>query len=154
MTTPLRIALDALPLQVRSAGVARYVRGLIDGLTALDARLDLRLFGLPRPWPLPRAAHWPASVRAVPSLRYPAVMGIGLPRLVHLEAALGELDLFHATAYAVPRRRRAPVVLTVHDLTLLRAPELGTPALRRSVQRAAARAAEARLVIADSQAAT
>lgn len=152
MTTPLRIALDALPLQVRSAGVARYVRGLLDGLTALDAGLDLRLFGLPWPWPSPRAAHWPATVRAVSSLRYPPVMGIGLPRLVHLESALGELDLFHATAYAVPRRRRVPVVLTVHDLTLLRAPELGTPALRRSVRRAAARAAEAQLVIADSQA--
>ena len=49
------------------------------------------------------------------------------------ERVLGPIDVFHATAYAVPRARRTPVVLTVHDLTLLRRPELGTPALRRSV---------------------
>lgn len=145
MATPLRIGIDALPLQVRSAGVARYVRALLDGLRG-RAGVAIRPFGLPRPWPAPEAGG------AAGSPLYPLVMGIGLPRLAPLEAALAEVDVFHATAYAMPRRRRVPVVLTVHDLTLLRAPELGTPALRRSVRRAAARAAEARLVIADSEA--
>jgi len=154
MATPLRIALDGLPLQVRSAGVASYVRGLVGGLAALDADLELRLVGLPWPAPAPRDAGWPAGVRAAPALGYPLAMGtpLPLPRLLSAEAAFGDADLFHATAYAMPRARRTPVVLTVHDLTLLRLPEVGTAALRRSVRRAAAEAGAARLVIADSEA--
>ncbi len=158
MTTRLRVALDALPLQVRSAGIAAYVRELTRALAALDPAPDVRLFGLSWPAPPPRETDgraWPAGVGVVTSPRYPLVMGTpiaGLPRLVDCAAVLGSIDVFHATAYAVPRARRTPVVLTVHDLTLLRFPELGTPALRRSVQRAAALVGEARLIIADSQA--
>ena len=96
----------------------------------------------------------PEGVRWRRTWKYPLVMGVppGVPRLATLEAALDAVDCFHATAYAVPRVRRAPVVLTVHDLTLLRHPELGTPALRRTVGAVARRATEARLVIADSHA--
>ena len=156
MTAPLRVALDALPLQVRSAGIAAYVRELTRALAALDASAALRLFGMS--WPAPRPADadgraWPAGVDVVTSPTYPLVMGFGaLPRLLACESAVGDIDVFHATAYAIPRARRVPVVVTVHDLTLLRHPELGTPALRRSVQRGAARIGDARLVIADSHA--
>lgn len=158
MTTRLRVALDALPLQVRSAGVAAYVRELTRALAALDAAPELQLFGLSWPAPPPHDAEgraWPGGVNVVASPRYPLVMGApvaALPRLVDCAAVLGAIDVFHATAYAVPRARHTPVVLTVHDLTLLRAPELGTPALCRSVRRAAALVGEARLVIADSEA--
>ncbi|MFN8642850.1 MAG: glycosyltransferase [Candidatus Binatia bacterium] len=112
---------------------------------------------MPWPAPLPRDADgraWPTNVGVVTSPRYPLVMGtpFAAPRLLACESVLGAVDVFHGTAYALPRTRRAATVLTVHDLTLLRFPELGTPALRRSVQLAAARAGEARLVIADSQA--
>lgn len=150
VSPPLRVVLDALPLQVRSAGIATYVRELAAALARCDG-VAVRLFALPWPAPAPTA---PGGIAVVHSPRYPLVMGTpyALPRLLAAESALGEIDVFHATAYAMPRVDRVPVVLTVHDLTLLRRPELGTGALRRSVESAARRANEARLVIADSQA--
>lgn len=145
-----RIAIDGWPLQARSAGVAVYVGELVRALAAVAPTIEWTLFGAaaaPAAAPI-GAARWRRA------WRYPLVMGVppGVPRLATLEAVLGAVDCFHATAYAVPRARRVPVVLTVHDLTLLRHPELGTPALRRTVGAVARHAAEARLVIADSRA--
>lgn len=145
----MRVALDGLPLQVRSAGIAVYTRELIGALAAQPDPPRLSVFtcpGLPAP---------PASAAATRrSILYPLIMGAplhGLPRLVSLDAALRDVDLFHATNYAVPRTR-LPLVLTVHDLALLRHPELGTPALRRMVGRVATAWRAARLIIADSAA--
>jgi glycosyltransferase involved in cell wall biosynthesis len=151
----VRLALDAFPLQVRSAGIAVYTEGLIRALAAVQPDLAITLFGLPGA--LQRATDdgaWPAAVRWHRSLLYPLIMGaplMQLPRLLPLEAALRGADLFHATNYTAPRTRSTPLVLTVHDLALLRFPELGTPALRRHVQRVGATAAHARRVIADSE---
>ncbi|MEO8601335.1 MAG: glycosyltransferase family 1 protein [bacterium] len=151
LTAPTRIALDALPLQVRSAGVAVYVAELASALAARCPQSAFSLFGVAG---RPADGAWPANVSWRRSLAYPLVMGVppGVPRLLPLESVYGGVDLFHATAYAVPRTWHVPVVLTVHDLTLLRHPELGTAALCRSVRRSAADAPRARLVIADSQA--
>ena len=147
------IAIDALPLQVRSAGVAVYVAELVRGLAALLPNAELSLFGAAGRAVAGERA-WPTNVRWQRRLAYPLVMGVpaGVPRLLTLESVLGQTELFHATAYAAPRTRRIPVVLTVHDLTLLRHPELGTPGLRRTLRRVGADAARAHMVIADSQA--
>jgi glycosyltransferase involved in cell wall biosynthesis len=150
-----RVGLDALPLQVRSGGVATYTRALVHALAEVRPPLEMVLFGLPRPLPAGDGdSAWPATVHQRRSPRYPLVLGQPggcIPRLLRLEQVLPDLDCFHATAYAVPRTRRTPVVLTVHDLTLLRAPELGTAALRRTVRGVAAAARSARRVIADSE---
>jgi len=146
----MRIALDGLPLQVRSAGIGVYTRELGAALAAHAAAPALRLFacaGLPGP----RATALPWRRSPL----YPLIMGAplaGLARLLPLDAALREVDLFHATNYALPRSRRIPLVQTVHDLALLRHPELGTPALRHLVGRVASTWREARRVIADSEA--
>ncbi len=146
----MRVALDGLPLQVRSAGIGVYTRALAAALVARPDAPALQFFacaGLP-----------PPSGTALPwrrSALYPLIMGAplaGLPRLLPLEAALRDVDLFHATNYALPRSRRTPLVLTVHDLALLRHPEFGTPALRHLVGHVAATWREARRVIADSAA--
>jgi len=153
----VRIALDALPLQVRSAGIAVYTEGLVRALAAAQPELSITLFGLAAS-PGGRSAAdtgaWPAAVRWQRSLLYPLIMGaplMQLPRLLPLEAALRGADLFHATNYAAPHSRTTPLVITVHDLALLRFPALGTPALRRLVRRVGADAARARRVIADSE---
>ncbi|MDX2171006.1 MAG: glycosyltransferase family 1 protein, partial [Deltaproteobacteria bacterium] len=144
----MRVGLDGLPLQVRSAGIAVYTRELVAALAALPDAPQLTLFtcaGLPAPQ---------VSVPVRRSALYPLIMGAplgGVPRLLPLGAGLADVDLFHATNYALPRTR-LPLVLTVHDLALLRHPELGTPALRRLVGRVAGAWREARVVIADSQA--
>jgi len=147
-----RIVLDGWPLQARSAGVAVYVRELLAALVAQAPAAALELFGArglgADDQPVPTGVRWRRA------WRYPLVMGVPprVPQLTTLESVLGEVDCFHATAYAMPRTRRTPVVLTVHDLTLLRHPQLGTPDLCRTVARVARQALAARLVIADSQA--
>jgi len=150
----MRVALDGLPLQVRSAGIAGYTEELVRALAALHPAPALTLFGLAA-WPGAAAApSLPSNVRWRRALLYPAIMGaplMALPRLLPLGAALRDVDLFHATNYCVPRAR-VPLVITVHDLALLRFPALGTPALRQMVGRVQAGAAAARRVIADSEA--
>jgi glycosyltransferase involved in cell wall biosynthesis len=154
----MRIVIDALALQVRSAGIAVYTEQLARALAVARPDLELTLFG----WPAPGMGNataddgsWPANVRWQRALLYPLIMGaplIQLPRLLPLEASVRGAHLFHATNYTTPSTRSTPVVLTVHDLALLRFPELGTPALRRLVGRVGRNAAAARLIIADSEA--
>jgi glycosyltransferase involved in cell wall biosynthesis len=157
-----RVALDGLPLHVRSAGVGAYANGLIRALARRCPSTELVVFAPARPvlFLLRQASAtspsppWPGNVRWATSSFYPLVMGYpiaGLPRAFALERALGSVPLFHGTNYALPRTRGAALVVTVHDLTLLRQPALGTAALRRLVGRVRRSVAEARRVIADSE---
>jgi glycosyltransferase involved in cell wall biosynthesis len=100
----VRVAFDTSPLVQTRAGTARHVRGL---LAALRDRPGLELglvsFGGPgRVASVVRDAFW-----------YP----LGLPR-----RARGS-DLLHCPTFRGPPRARVPVVLTVHDLAILRTPE-------------------------------
>jgi glycosyltransferase involved in cell wall biosynthesis len=158
-----RIVLDGLPLQVRSAGIAVYIEGLVRGLARERPDLDIGLFGMSAPLrrayravaPLVERAPLPENVRWIESSWYPAAMGypsrFGL-RLLALETVAGGADVFHATNYGAPRRRATRLVVTVHDLALLRFPEFGTAPLRAHVHRACARLPEAHRVVADSEA--
>jgi len=148
----LRIGVDGLPLCVRSAGVATYSREL---LTALAGQRDAEIQVFCPPWPPPRWPDAPARLRLRRSPAYPLVMEHPVPALaglLALETALGEVDVFHSTAYALPRRRRCPVVCTVHDLALLRYPHLGTAQMRSLVERTVAQLGEVDMVIAVSRA--
>jgi glycosyltransferase involved in cell wall biosynthesis len=158
----MRVALDGLPLQVRSAGIAAYTRALVGAMARQRPDARFLLFGmsdlaravLRAVPPDAAAAPLPANVDWCRSALYPAITGfpLPLPRLLPLRAATGPVDLFHATNYATPRAPGVPMVVTVHDLTLLRHPELGTPALRRLVARTAGAVREATRIIADSEA--
>lgn len=158
-----RVVLDGLPLQVRSAGIAVYTEGLVRALARERPDLEIGLLGLSR---LARAAvrtvppgvaraPWPATVRWIESVWYPAAMGYPTRwgrTLLPIEALVGSIDVFHSTNYAAPRRRAARVVVTVHDLALMRFPELGTAEICRHVQRACAALPAADQIIADSDA--
>src|SRR5262245_52428020 len=158
-----RVVVDGLPLQVQSAGIAVYTEGLVRALARERPDLDIGLLGLSRLLrmalrgrpPADRRPPWPERVRWIESSWYPALMGYPSRwgrRLLPVEAVAGAADLFHATNYGAPRRRAARLGVTVHDLTLLRLPELGTPALRAHVEQACAILPEADRIIADSQA--
>jgi glycosyltransferase involved in cell wall biosynthesis len=158
-----RLIVDGLPLQVQSAGIAVYTEGLVRALARERPDLDIGLLGLSRllrvllrARPLAGApAAWPERVTWIESSWYPALMGYlsrsGI-RLGSVEAIAGAADVFHATNYGAPRRRAARLVVTMHDLTLLRFPELGTAALRAHVAWACAGLPAADRIIADSQA--
>jgi glycosyltransferase involved in cell wall biosynthesis len=152
-----RIVFDGLPLQVRSAGVAVYTTHLVRAMAALRPDAAFVFLAPPRFAARgrdPGAASWPANVRWCRSLRYPLIMGLprAVPRLVPVEQVVGDCDVFHATAYAAPRTRTVPVVLSVHDLALMRFPELGGATLAGVVERTRRAVGEARLILASSDA--
>jgi alpha-1,3-rhamnosyl/mannosyltransferase len=123
----VRAGIDVAPLQQTAAGTARHVRGL---LGALDGRPGLELerltFGGPgRLSTVARDTWW-----------YP----FGLGR------AARSLDVLHCTTFRAPRRPPVPLVVTVHDLALLRHPDAFPAWHRRSgtlALRGAARVADA-----------
>ena len=92
------------PLVQTRAGTARHVRGL---LRALDGRADLELVGLEA-----GGTGRLASVRR-DALWYPFRLG----------RASGRLDVLHCTTFRAPVSSRAPLVVTVHDLGVLRHPD-------------------------------
>jgi glycosyltransferase involved in cell wall biosynthesis len=122
----VRVGFDVAPLVQDRAGTARYVRGLAAALERLpEVELHPLAFGGPgRAWALARDVAW-----------YPAVLPLRR-----------DVDLLHCTTYRAPLRGRAPIVVTVHDLAVLRYPEffpawtrLYARTLLRPVLRAAAR---------------
>ena len=92
----MKVAMDVSPLVQTRAGTARYVRGL---LAHLDV-VPLRLGGGGRVATLVRDVAW-----------YPS---LGLR---------GGFDLLHCPSFRGPPAARVPLVVTVHDLAVLRHPE-------------------------------
>jgi len=125
---PLRVALDATPLVTlggQRSGVGTYVTGLLQALAArhdLDVTAYALTFRGRRVW-----RHVvPAGVRPV---------GVAVPaRLVRaawlrgawppLELFAGRADVAHGTSFVAPPVRGGGAVVTVHDLTPLRFPEM------------------------------
>lgn len=142
---PIRVAIDATPLIGRPTGVGSFVGGLLGGLAT---RRDV--------WPLAFAVSWrrrgairervPDGVaiarRAMPARPlHLAWRRAGLPPV---EWFVGPVDVVHGTNYVVPPARRARRVVSVHDVTTVRFPEMCTPAtlafpdlIRRAVARGA-----------------
>jgi glycosyltransferase involved in cell wall biosynthesis len=125
----IRVGLDVTPLALTRAGTARYVQRL---LGELDGRDDVAVERL----------AYGRTGRAATLLRDTAWYLALLPR----EARRRRSDVLHCTTFRGPLRSSVPVVVTVHDLAVLRRPELFTPWVRaygatllRRVLRAAAR---------------
>ncbi|CAN5171300.1 N/A [soil metagenome] len=100
----MKVGVDVSPLQQTRAGTARHVRGLLGALRGRPGlELELLSFGGPsRLSSVVRDAAW-----------YPLA----------LRGRARDLDILHCTTFRGPSRSRVPVVLTVHDLALLRFPE-------------------------------
>jgi glycosyltransferase involved in cell wall biosynthesis len=117
----MRVGLDVSPLVQTGAGTARVVQGL---QRALAGRAGLELV------PLSFGGAGRAATVARDAAWYPA--GIAWQ-------ARG-LDVLHCTTMRAPLRARPPVVVTVHDVALLRMPE-AFPAWHRHTGRLALRLA-------------
>ena len=103
----MRVGVDVAPLVLDNAGTARYVRGLLEGLARRD---DLQVNRL----------TWGGTGRATAAARDVAWYPFVLP----LQARC--LDVLHCTTFRAPLRSGVPVVVTVHDLAVVRHPELFT----------------------------
>jgi len=138
----MRIAMDARPLASPRGGIRRYVECLARGLARVAPRHELVLCGLSRR----------AAARLEPSLGARPERLPGARWLDHawLASTPGAFDLYHGTNYVAPWWSRAPVVLTVHDLTVRLFPDTH-PWRRRAIHALLpARCRRAARVIADS----
>ena len=100
----MRVGIDTTPLVQTRAGTARHILGL---LGALEGRPGLELVGLTA-----GGAGRLATVRR-DALWYPF-------RLGHASA---RLDVLHCTTFRGPLSARCPLVVTVHDVGVLRHPD-------------------------------
>lgn len=140
----LKVALDVQPLVGEPSGVGAACRGLLLGLLAGD-EVQLSTYTISRKAFL---AHRELAVpvafsgRPVPTrLAQRLWLATGYPPADRMARYA---DVLHGTNFAVPPTRRAATVVTVHDLTAVRYPELCTPAtlaypslVRKAVERGA-----------------
>ena len=98
----MKAGIDLSPLALTRAGTARYVEGL---LPHLRERVELTGF------------RWGGGGRTTAALRDLWWYPVGLPL-----RARG-VDVLHCPTYRAPLRAAVPVVVTVHDLAVLRHPE-------------------------------
>ncbi|MDW8338904.1 MAG: glycosyltransferase family 1 protein [Thermoleophilia bacterium] len=129
----MRVGVDTAPLVQTQAGTARHIRGLVSAVRTREG-IDLELLsfgGTGRLSSIARDALW-----------YPFALALRSRKL----------DVLHCTTFRGPLRARAPVVVTVHDLAILRYPETLPPWHRLSGRwglRSALEAADALVAVSD-----
>lgn len=131
---PLRLAFDATFVLSPRTGVGTFAWAVLERLAA-DPTIDVTAF----------AVAWRRSadvVREVPAgVRVPRRTDVLSPRHARaawkrlggppIELVTGPVDVVHSPNYVVPPALRAATVVTVHDLTFVRFPELCTDDTRR-----------------------
>ncbi len=131
----MKVGIDVSPLAQTRAGTARYLQGLLGQLEGLPEP-ELERLGFERTGRLATVArdvYW-----------YP----LALPR----EARKRGASVLHCPTFRAPVRSEVPVVVTVHDLAVLRHPGTFNQWTRRYSRLAVPRVARAaRLVIAVSE---
>jgi glycosyltransferase involved in cell wall biosynthesis len=150
------IGIDYTAAYEQGAGIGRYVRELMRALAAQDSSTPYRLFvagaGRRQLPPVPGPNFCWRSTRITPLWFARLWHRLQLP--LPVEVFTGRVRLFHATDFTLPPTLPGTrTLLTVHDLSFVRAPETTTPVLKayldvvvpRSVRRATH-------VLADSQA--
>jgi glycosyltransferase involved in cell wall biosynthesis len=141
----MRVGFDAAALVLNRAGEYRYASALRGALRGRD---DVELHEL---WPGRRV---PRTLPARIALQA-AVQGLWYPLAVPAAARRAKLDLVHHPRYAVSPEPglRVPVVVTMHDVLVLSAPELFSAPIRANFRALAGPLARrAAVVLTGSQA--
>jgi glycosyltransferase involved in cell wall biosynthesis len=142
---PLRVAIDATPLLGQPTGVGEFVRGLLGTLGGADG-VSVTAYGLTWRGRGGLDDLVPPGVEVVRRPMAARPLREAWTRLDRppLEWWTDRIDVVHGTNFVVPPTRRAAEVVTVHDLTPVRYPELCTPdtlaypgLLRRALRRGA-----------------
>jgi len=141
----LRVALDATPLLGQTTGVGAFVAGAVPVLAG-DPSLEVSAYSLSLRGGRALWGHLPLGVAAVGRPAPAAALFQAWARMDIPPGGwwTGAADVVHGTNFVVPPTGRAAAVVTVHDLTPLRYPELASPAtrifpavLRRALRRGA-----------------
>lgn len=107
--------MDGRPLASARGGIRRYVECLVRGLARVAPMHEVVPCGLSRA----AAARLDPMLEARPE-RWPGARWLDY---FWLASTPGPFDLYHGTNYVAPLRSPAPVVLTVHDLTVYLYPD-------------------------------
>ena len=102
----LRVGLDTSPLALSKAGTARYLTHLLDGLEQ-DESVELRRLS------------WGGEGKAAKIVRDTLWYPLRLERAARRE----EVDVLHCPTMRAPLRSKLPLVVTIHDVAVLRHPE-------------------------------
>ena len=102
---PLRVGIDVSPLALTRAGTARHIRSLLAALSQED--VELRRYGLG------------GSSRALVPVRDLGWYLAALPAWARRD----HVDVLHCPTHRAPVRSPVPLVVTFHDLAVLRHPE-------------------------------
>lgn len=150
------IGIDYTPAYEQGGGIGRYVRELVTALSQLDTQQTYRLFvagARSSELGKPPAANF--AWRATPlSTKWLARVWQRARLPLPVELVTGRVDLFHATDFVLPPTYpKTSTLLTVHDLSFIRAPETASPRLRRYLMSVVPRSvAAADHILADSAA--
>jgi glycosyltransferase involved in cell wall biosynthesis len=122
----IRVGLDTSPLALSKAGTARYLTHLIEGL---EQEPEIEVSRL----------SWSADGRAAKVARDMFWYPTRLPRA----ARKGAVDVLHCPTMRAPLRSKLPLVVTIHDVAVLRHPEAFNGWTRRYSARTLPRVARA-----------
>jgi glycosyltransferase involved in cell wall biosynthesis len=122
----LRVGLDTSPLALTQAGTARYLTSLLGGL---DREPSVEVSEL----------SWGGDGRATKVTRDMLWYPVRLPRA----AKQAEVDVLHCPTMRAPLRSKIPLVVTIHDVAVLRHPEAFNGWTRRYSARTLPRVAKA-----------
>lgn len=142
-----QIAIDYTPAFQQGGGIGRLTRELVAALAKLDTQTDYRLFVAGA-----QSSQVPPAPAANFHWRTTRITNEWFARLWHrarvpfpVEFFTGKVDIYHATDFTLPPTLpQTRTILTVHDLSYVRAPETASPSLKayldvvvpRSVKRA------------------
>ena len=126
----VRVGLDTTPLALSKAGTARYLTKLLEGL---EEEPSIELTRL----------SWDAEGRAAKVARDTFWYPTRLPRA----AKQAGVDVLHCPTMRAPLRSNAPLVVTIHDVAVLRHPEAFNSWTRRYSARTLPRVARAATAI-------
>jgi glycosyltransferase involved in cell wall biosynthesis len=141
----VHIGLDARLADYTTGGIAQYIRCLARWLPRLAPAARFTLYRARQrrwPWAAPRRVRQ-RTLLTPPHHRWEQV-------LLPIELAGERLDLLHGPDFLVPRRRRWPAVVTIHDLAFVRYPQILTPDSRRYYAQVARVVPTVERVICDS----
>ncbi len=152
----MRIGIDYRAAIHQQAGIGRYTRGLVEALAELggDHKYVLLVARGESRTPAPRLRTvGNLEIRRIPvSDRVLTILWQRLRLPLPADMFIGPVDVFHSPDYVLPPLRRSKKVVTVHDLSFLRCPQVAEPRLQRYLARAVPDSVRrADLVLADSE---
>lgn len=151
----MRIAIDYTAAVNQSAGIGRFVRGLVRAVAALDDRNEYVLVhAAPNNGCDVEAPTGPNITTRELRFRERVMSAIWHRLRIPLPVDLvtGPVDIFHAPDYVLPPVSSGVTMITVHDLAFLIHPECADQNLRLFLEKTVPRsAARANYIITDSE---